>query len=262
MRVKPLCQPCSRLRQLVLVIRSVLNPLTLTAGLTGLSLLPVATYAAPTGGDIVDGVGAISTSGLTTTIQQNSAALAINWNSFNLDRDDIVNFIQPSASSIALNRILSSNGSQIHGQINANGQVILVNPNGIFFGATSSVNVGGLIASGLDINTDGFMNGKYIFQSVENTNGIVSNAGLLTASLGGSVSLIGKQVINEGVIVANLGAVNLAAGHEAVVTFDEAGYVGIKVTREILQDEFGIDPAILNRGENTAKENYELPRGV
>ena len=209
-------------------------------------------HAGPVGGDIVSGVGAIHQSGLTTTIQQNSSSLAINWNSFNLDQNDIVNFIQPSASSIALNRILSNNGSQIHGQINANGHVILVNPNGIFFGATSSVNVGGLIASGLDINTDDFMNGKYVFQSVENTNGIVTNAGLLNASLGGSISLVGKQVINEGIISANLGAVNMAAGNEAVVTFDEAGYVGIKVTQEILQNELEIDPAILNSGDITA----------
>ncbi|MBI3187351.1 MAG: filamentous hemagglutinin N-terminal domain-containing protein, partial [Gammaproteobacteria bacterium] len=245
--------PCSRPRLLAVVIRSVLNPLTISASLTGFALLPAVTCAGPAGGNIVGGSGSINTQHLTTTITQNSSALAINWNSFNLDRDDIVNFVQPSSSSIALNRIFSSTGSQIHGQINANGQVILVNPNGIFFGATSSVNVGGLIASGLDINTDDFMNGHYLFQSVENTSGIVSNAGLLNASLGGSVSLIGKQVINEGVIVANLGAVNLAAGHEAVVTFDDAGYVGVKVTKEILQNELGIDPAILNSGEISAQ---------
>ena len=200
MRGKKLGAPCSRQRQLAFVIRSVLNPLTLTAGITGMSLLPVAAFAAPTGGNIVGGVGAITTSSLTTTIQQNSASLAINWNSFNLDQNDIVNFIQPSASSIALNRILSSNGSQIHGKINANGQVILVNPNGIFFGATSSVNVGGLIASGLDIDVNDFMKGKYVFHSLESTTGLITNAGLLNAARGGSITLLGQQIKNDGAI--------------------------------------------------------------
>ena len=105
--------------------------------------------AAPGGGTGTGGYGLINQSGLTTTINQNSSSLAIDWNSFNVNANEIVNFLQPGASSIALNRILSNTGSQIHGQINANGQVVLVNPNGIFFGSTSSVNVGGLIASGL-----------------------------------------------------------------------------------------------------------------
>lgn len=123
---------------------------------------PITSVAEPTGGNITGGTGTIHQSGLTTTINQNSSSLAIDWNSFNVKSSEIVNFLQPGASSIALNRILSNTGSQIHGQINANGQVVLVNPNGIFFGSTSSVNVGGLIASGLDISSADFMNVSFI----------------------------------------------------------------------------------------------------
>lgn len=175
MRGKKMGGLCSRPRQLALVIRAVLNPFLVGASLSGLTLLSSVAFAGPAGSNIVGGTGAINTSSLTTTIQQNSPSLAINWNSFDINRDDIVNFIQPSASSIALNRILSSNGSQIYGQINANGQIILVNPNGLFFGSTASVNVGGLIASGLDIKTDDFMNGKYMFRSVESTYSVNGN---------------------------------------------------------------------------------------
>ena len=78
---KKLSMPCSRQRKLAFVIRLTLNPLTLTAGLSGLSLLSVAAFAGPTGGNIVGGAGSINQSGLTTTIQQNSSALAINWHS-------------------------------------------------------------------------------------------------------------------------------------------------------------------------------------
>jgi len=123
-------------------------------------------HAAPIGGDVVGGTGSISQSDLTTTINQTSQNLAVNWQSFNVNTNEKVNFIQPNTSSIALNRILGNNGSVIQGQINATGQVILVNPNGVFFTSTSSVNVGGLIASSLDMTPSDFMNGNYIFNEI------------------------------------------------------------------------------------------------
>ena len=52
---------------------------------------------------------------------------------------------------MAINTILDNNGSQIHGQINANGQVWLVNPNGVLFGENAQVNVGGLVAASLSL---------------------------------------------------------------------------------------------------------------
>ncbi len=239
----------------------------LRLGLSGYSQLllysflfsyPSFSYAGPAGGNIVGGAGHIHVSGLTTDIHQNSASLAINWESYNLSANEVVNYLQPGASSIALNRILSNSGSQILGQINANGQVVLVNPNGIFFGATASVNVGGLIASGLDIKPTDFMNSDYVFSSIDGTSGAVINGGILKASLGGSISLLGTQVSNTGLISANLGAVNLAAGNEAVLTFDNEGLMGVKITRAVLQDELGVDPAILNSGEISAESGRVL----
>jgi len=170
--------------------------------------------------------------------------MAIDWQSYNVQQDERVHYIQPSSSSISLNRILGNNASTIRGQIDANGQVILVNPNGVFFGATSTVNVGGLIASGFDINPTDFMNGNYIFNAVAGKNGTVVNSGIINAATGGSVTLLGKQVKNEGMISAKLGTVNLAAGKEAVVTFDNAGLIGIKITKEILQNETEIESVI------------------
>ena len=210
-------------------------------------------HAGPAGGNVVGGSGTINHSGLTTNINQLTPAMAIDWNSYNVNANEIVNYIQPDASSISLNRILGNSASQIHGQINANGQVVLVNTNGIFFSPTASVNVGGLLASGLNIDPVDFMNGEYVFSSIDADNGAIINSGILNASLGGSISLLGKQVTNNGLISANLGAVNLAAGKEAVLTFDNQGLMGIKISREILQDELGVDPAVLNNGEITAE---------
>jgi large exoprotein involved in heme utilization and adhesion len=83
------------------------------------SLVPA--YAAPQGGSVVGGSGSIAQSGLDTTIQQNTNRLAIDWQSFNVGTDERVTFIQPSATSIALNRIVGNDASQIFGQLNANG---------------------------------------------------------------------------------------------------------------------------------------------
>ena len=222
------------------------------------TILPATGSAGPAGGNIVGGLGSIQNAGNTTNIIQNSSSLAIDWQSYNLNRNGIVNYLQPGRSSIALNRILSSSPSQINGQINANGHVILVNPNGIFFGSSANINVGGLIASGLDISPTDFMNGNYLFKEVSGTDGVIINGGIITASLGGDVTLLGKQVKNEGFISANLGSVNLAAGKEAVLTFDAEGLVGIKITKAILQDELGVDPAVLNSGEIDAQSGHIL----
>lgn len=222
------------------------------------TILPTTGSAGPVGGNIVGGLGSIQNTGNTTNIIQNSSSLAIDWQSYNLNRNDIVNYLQPGRSSIALNRILSSSPSQINGQINANGHVILVNPNGIFFGSSANINVGGLIATGLDISPTDFMNGNYLFKEVSDTDGVIINGGIITASLGGDVTLLGKQVKNEGLISANLGSVNLAAGKEAVLTFDAEGLVGIKITKAILQDELGVDPAVLNSGEIDAQSGHIL----
>jgi len=241
-------------------LMTALQVITYSLLLSNLSLINYA-HAGPAGGNIVGGAGSINQSGLNTTINQNSSLLSINWNSFNLNRDERVQFIQPNIRSIALNRILSNNASQIHGRIDANGQVILVNPNGIFFSPTAVVNVGGLIASGLDIKPSDFMNGNYLFSEVLGTDGVVINSGTINASLGGNVALLGKQVANEGVIIANLGSVSLAAGKEAVVTFDNGGILGVKITKEILQNELGVDPAVLNNGEITAEGGRILMTG-
>ncbi|VAW84677.1 Large exoproteins involved in heme utilization or adhesion [hydrothermal vent metagenome] len=226
-------------------------------GMCALLLLPAvlipSAHAAPSGGEIVGGAGRISQSGANTTINQSTQNMAIDWQSYNVNANERVQYIQPNSSSISLNRILSQSGSTIAGRIDANGQVILVNPNGVFFTPTAIVNVGGIIASGLNIQPDDFMNGRYIFDEVLGTEGTVINSGMINASLGGNVALIGKQVENDGLIMANLGSVTLAAGKQAVLTFDQGGLLGVRVSQEILQEELGVDPAVINSGEVQAE---------
>lgn len=214
--------------------------------------------AAPKGGQVVGGLGDISQVGNTTTINQETDRLAIDWQNFDVGVDERVEFLQPGQSSVALNRILGNNGSQILGQIDANGHVILVNPRGIVFGKDSVINAGGLIASGLMINPDDFLNGDLVFESLEGTDGAVINSGTLNAALGGNITLLGKQVENKGLISANLGRVNLAAGKKAVLNFDADGLLGVEVSEAILQEELGDKAAVQNSGEIHAQEGQVL----
>ncbi|TVZ38956.1 hypothetical protein P886_3342 [Alteromonadaceae bacterium 2753L.S.0a.02] len=209
--------------------------------------------AGPEGEQVVGGVGSVSRTGKETVINQATDRLAINWRNFDVNSDERVQFIQPSNSSVALNNILSNTASHINGRIDANGQLIFVNPHGLIFGQNSVINAGGILASGLSIDANDFINGNLTFSALENTDGLVINAGLLNAATGGSVSLLGKRVQNDGLISANLGSVTFAAGREAVVTFDNEGQVGIRITDALLQEDIGVDPAVVNAGEIQAE---------
>ena len=210
-------------------------------------------WAAPEGGQVVGGEGIIQQAGVETIINQATERMAIDWRSFDVAANERVEFIQPNSSSIALNRVLSNRGSEILGRIDANGQVMLVNPNGVVFGKSSIVNVGGMIASGLNIEPTSFINGEFALNSIEGAGGTVINYGIINAATGGSVTLVGEQVQNDGLISAKLGAVNLVAGNAAVLTFDPSGMVGVRVSEAVVQDELGVDAAVINNGSINAE---------
>ena len=114
--------------------------------------------------------------------------------------------------------MLGSDPSSILGSLSANGKVFLVNPNGMLFGQGAQVNVGGLVASTLDITDSDFMAGNYKFTGTGS--GAVAQPGPINAD-GGYVALLGANVSNQGVIAARLGTVALAAGN--AITLDVAG---------------------------------------
>jgi len=228
-----------RIARFILTV-SLLTPNILTAG-------------GPTGGKVVGGQGTIEHNGSQTTIHQNSHRMAIDWETYNLTETERVQYHQPSASAVSLNRIYDQNPSQILGQIDANGIVFLVNPRGVFFGETATLNVGSLVASGLDIKTDDFMRGKYIFKALEGTGGAVVNQGAIKAAAGGAVALLGKTVVNGGTIRVVRGRISLTSATEARITFDQNGYIGLGISTDVLKDKFGIDTAVLNTGRLEAE---------
>ncbi|WP_211467872.1 YDG domain-containing protein [Collimonas silvisoli] len=190
--------------------------------------------AAPVGGQVVSGSGSISQSGATITITQGGQNLSLNWKGFNIAPQETVNFVQPNASAIAVNRIYDTQGTQILGRLNANGQVYLINPNGILFGQGAQVNVGGLVASTLDLNDASLSGNKRLFSG--NGAGSVVNQGTINAAAGGYVALLGNHVSNQGVIVAQLGSVALGAGSAATLTFSGNNLVSMQVDQSTLNN--------------------------
>ena len=180
------------------------------AGAILVSLATVAQAQQPTGGVVTRGDATITGTNQYTTIHQTTAKVVINWNSFSIGAGETVQFIQPDAQSVALNRVLGADPSVILGNLIANGKVFLLNPNGVLFGDGASVNVGGLVASTMNITDENFLAGRLEFTDAGA--GSVVNRGTITAADGGHVVLMGRSVGNDGIIAARLGTVALAAG--------------------------------------------------
>ena len=129
--------------------------LTAIASTTSLAAPP--TNQLPTNGRVIAGQAEISQSGSTMLVNESTNRAVVNWDSFNVGINASVKFQQPSTSAVILNRVTGNDSSQIYGQLTSNGQVYLVNTNGIYFSPTSSVNVGSFLASTLDIETNRFI---------------------------------------------------------------------------------------------------------
>lgn len=184
-------------------------------------------YALPEGGQVAAGQAAITTAGNTMTIAQQTAQAIINWQNFGIGSGEAVHINQPNSQAMLLNRVVGSNPSEIFGQLTANGQVILVNPNGVFFRPGSSVDVGGLTASTLNIANEDFLRGQLRFAG-DSQNPVI-NAGTIAAQ-NGYVNLLAKEVVNEGIIAAQTGSVNLAAGSGMSLDYNGDGKMTVAVT--------------------------------
>ena len=194
--------------------------------------------ALPTGGTVAAGQAAIATSGNRLDVTQGSQRAIINWQGFDIGSQAQVNFAQPNSSAVALNRVSGPTATRIEGQLNANGQVFLVNPNGILFGGGARVNVGGLVASTLNIRDADFLAGNYSFTG---SGGSIENQGAISAAPGGYLAFIAPKITNSGTISAPQGTVAMGAGERVRLSFAGDRLVGLDVSAET------IDTLIENR---------------
>ncbi len=189
---------------------------------TALVPLGLATaFANPQGGQVVGGNAQIQGQGTANvTVTQTTDRAIINWHTFDIGSGERVQFVQPGASSIALNRVTGGLGpSVIAGSLTANGRVFLVNPDGILFGAGAVVDTAGFLATTHDIKNDDFMAGRFDFSISGRADASIVNLGTITASNAGFAALVAPGVRNAGTISARLGTVALASGNAFSLDF-------------------------------------------
>lgn len=172
-------------------------------------------------------------SGSRLDVTQTTAKATLNWQNFNVGADNTVRFIQPGTDSIALNRIFQADPSRIQGSIQANGQIYLINRNGIIFDKGAQVNAHSFVASSLDIADDVLEKGvfaplrdgrpAFALTPKVDENGkpvpggdvLVEAGATIRTGQAGRIMLLAPNVENKGTLQAPDGQVILAAGEKA-----------------------------------------------
>ena len=178
-----------------------------------------------------DGVknGTITVTPLTEGIQNMTATDGAigHFSDFDIAAGNSVFCVQPSTSANALFRIFSGDGTQIRGRFEANGNIFLIDPAGILFGAGSKISVNRLIASGLDITNQNFLEGNYEFVAGSADAGAVVNNGRILAAEG--VALIGKKILNTGDIITGTGGFVVMAAGDRVFLSKSGSNIAVEI---------------------------------
>ena len=215
----------------------------------------------PKGGSVQNGnvrIAAINPNHM--VIDQSSHSSVIHWDSFSVHSKGVVDFNMPSSSSSSLNRVLGSTPSSIAGQVNSNGNVILVNPHGVLLTKSGTVKSNSFTASSLDIKTSDFLEGKHNYYMNKNGKGI-ENHGNIQVNNSGHTALLGNYVSNEGTITAKFGKIFMGAGEQITLDLTGNGLMKIIVpTRDLskITDIEGktLDSLVTNNGSLQADGGF------
>lgn len=217
-------------------------------------------HAEPSNGTIVAGggvgasIGSVANAGggFDVTVQQNSGQMVVTWDDFNIDANDVVNFIQPSSSAIAVNKVVGGlvTPTMIDGTLTGNGHVWILDPAGVAFGAGAVVDVGGLLATTSTIDTATFMatdptTGTFTFTA--DGTGSVTNAAALQAQ--GLIALVAPMVSNSASLTSDNADVLLGGAKAFRLKFAEVDRTpagGGAVYKELLVTDFIIDTGVDN----------------
>ncbi len=189
-----------------------------------------AALANPHGVTVISGTATTATSGsqLTVTASQNAF---LNWQSFNINAGETTTFQQPSAGSVVWNQIGGASPSQIFGNLNANGTVVLINSSGFYFGPNSVVKAAGLIATTATPEPNFTSGGSWEFNGAPPAASIV-NYGRISVGTGGSLFLTAAQIDNHGILSAPGGTIGLFADQQVLIS-DRPDGRGLNVTAKL-----------------------------
>ena len=182
-------------------------------------------------------------------VHQSTDKGIIEFDDFSIAQGQRVIFNQPNESSVTLNRVIGVNASDIFGDIQANGKVFLVNPNGVFFSESSQVDVGALVVSTQDISNENFLSEHFLFTG--NADGKIVNNGTILSGKKGYIVFIADEITNEGALTSQHGNIGLTTGQSVVVSFEDE-MVGFDVT------EYATQSQIDNAGTISAEGNIRI----
>ncbi|EMS96065.1 heme utilization/adhesion protein [Agrobacterium tumefaciens str. Cherry 2E-2-2] len=196
-------------------------------------------WANPLDGNVVQGQATIQGAGTSDlTVTQHTDRAAIEWKSFDIEKGERTRFIQPSDSSVILNRVTGCQAaSRIYGTLESNGTVYLINPDGVLFGPSAMVNTGSLLATTHDITDTDFMAGRDRFSLTTDARASVVNEGLISVRDGGFAALVAPGVRNDGIITANYGSIGMSAvGNQFSLDLRGDQLINFAVSDEIAED--------------------------
>lgn len=190
---------------------------TLVAASVALLFTNAPSWANPTGPQVVNGAASFQQPAAGVLNVTNSPGSIINWQGFSIGSSEITRFVQQSATSSVLNRVVGGNVSQIYGQLLSNGRVFLVNPGGIVVGPGAIVDTAGFVGSTLNMLDSDFLAGKLKFQG-DSSSGSIVNQGWIRTGYGGQVVLVAPSIENSGLIHTPGGELILAAGQKLTLS--------------------------------------------
>jgi filamentous hemagglutinin family protein len=184
----------------------------------------------PEGWTVAEGEVTVDNSAPNRLVITASDHAIIEFDSFSISQGELVHFIQPSELSSVLSRVTGTSSSEIFGSLYANGQLVLVNSNGIHFASTADVQVSSLIASTLDITNAMYLSDQLTFEKVAgSTAGFILNQANIQVSERGHLVFLSENIENQGVLTAYLGSVILGVGAKQTISFAEDGLINLVI---------------------------------
>ena len=207
------------------------------------------------GGEINADAGNNATSATYAVV---GSRVSADWTSFGISSDSSVTFNQQNTDAILVNQVTGNSLSNIAGELNATGHIILVNPNGVTLAGTSVIDVNSLVVSGLPVssNLSSFLNGgstKIDFNSGAGAVTIENGANLSGIDQG--VVLVGGSIMNGAAITVSE-FIGMGAGSSGTVTFDSDGIVGFEVSGDFDSSGTVDSNAIKSTGALTAQQIF------
>ncbi len=169
-----------------------------------------------------------------------SDKIIMHCSDFSIAADEVTEFVQPSANSIAIIQVEGEHSSILSGTLKANGNIVLINSHGIVIGENCNTCVGGLIASSLLVCCPYALMSGIESHFEGDSKAKIIHTGRIKA-LNGDVTLISHQIENKGSIDSLNGITTLAAGKEIILQPLESEKTTIFSSSKAQEAKVGID---------------------